>query len=500
MNFPAKDLLTLLQPFLAEISILPETKNLEEISIQKITLSSKEAGPHTLFCGLKGAQQDGHDFISEAIARHCAAVLCERIPTNFSPESSPVPLIIFPKLKEKLGELSNQLYPFNPQLKFIGVTGTNGKTSVTHFIAQALNILQQPCGIIGTLSGALTTPNRFELGRQLSELSPEVNPKINTVAMEVSSHALDQNRVKDLPFEMAIFTNISHDHLDYHSTFDAYAKAKAKLFAWPTLKYAVINQDDSYGEFFRKSLNPNTACLTYSLLNPTADIYLTQPPFMNADQKFELSIQTPLGILLTELSLWGEFNLSNALATLGALIHLGYSKASIQKTLPALVPPKGRMEKILLPNQATVIIDYAHTPDALEKVLITLKKYIQSPQQLICVFGCGGDRDRLKRPKMAEIAERYASFIIVTEDNSRFENSDQIFQDITHGFKINNLNKSISYVIIPSRKLAIQEAVQRAQPGDVILLAGKGHETYLDIQGQKIFFDEREFLPLKITY
>ena len=484
-------------------------QDLSKIFIEKITLDSRTSGPGSLFCAMKGIGQDGHDFIPDAISRGCSAILCERKPTSpltlegATLEKFLPPIFIFPSLKEKIEALTQRLFPLKPNLCLIGVTGTNGKTSVTHFIAQALTKLNLPCGIIGSLSGSLTTPDRFELGRQLS-LLPE------TVAIEVSSHALDQNRLADLPFKIGVFTNLSHDHLDYHQTLDAYAEAKSQLFKRPELNSAVINLEDARADFFIrafKSAHPDRSCLTYSLSQKTADIHLSHPPSLNNKHAFELTIQTPLGRFNTTLALWGEFNISNILAALGALIQMGYSKESLQKTLPYLTPPKGRMERITLPNQSIVIIDYAHTPDAFEKVLATLKKYthkksLSLSKQLICVFGCGGDRDRTKRPKMAAIAEKYASFIIVTGDNSRFENPEQIFQDIISGFsqELNQdsnkkLKKSNNYKIIPSRELAIKTALQLASSGDVILLAGKGHETYLDIEGKKIPFDERDFLP-----
>ncbi len=459
-----------------------------QIAIKHLTLDSRSCEKGSLFFAVQGTQKDGHQFRLDAIKNGCSAVFCEPFP--LSPldkkkfENLAIPILSIPNLREKLGIFANRFFPLKSKLNLIGVTGTNGKTSVTHFIAQALTHLKQSCGVIGTLDNTgLTTPDRLVLGELLHSLP-------QTVAMEVSSHALDQNRVADLPFQMAIFTNLSHDHLDYHHTLEAYAAAKAKLFALPSLKYAVLNQDDAHYSFFKNALTPTATLLTYSLHSKKADIYLLTGAD-SAQGDSEISIHTPEGEIHSKIQLWGDFNLSNILAVTAALIHLKYSPTDIQTALETLTPPKGRLEKIVLANQATAVIDYAHTPDALEKILIALKKHTHN--RLICLFGCGGDRDRSKRPKMAAIAEKYASFTILTEDNSRFEDPEQIFQDIYQGFSP-AFKKSGAYQIIPSREHAINAACQMSEAGDVILLAGKGHETYLDIQGQKMTFDERHIL------
>jgi UDP-N-acetylmuramoyl-L-alanyl-D-glutamate--2,6-diaminopimelate ligase len=466
-----------------------KSPSFSHISIKKLTLDSRSCEAGSLFFALQGSQKDGHQFIFDAIKNGCSAVLCE--PFKISSldkkklEKLSIPVLSLPNLREKLGLFANQFFPLKSKLKLIGITGTNGKTSVTHFIAQALNHLKQPCGVIGTLGNTgLTTPDRFALGELLSGLPA-------TVAMEVSSHALDQNRIADLPFHMAIFTNLSHDHLDYHQTLKAYAEAKAKLFALPSLEYAVLNQDDDYFSLFKNALLPSIKLFTYSLHSNKADIHLISASENNIP---ELVIQTPIGEIRAKIQLWGEFNFYNILAVVGALLHLNYGINEIQNALEILTPPKGRLEKIKLANQAIAVIDYAHTPDALEKILIALKKH--TPKKLICLFGCGGDRDRSKRQKMAAAAEKHASFTILTEDNSRFEDPEQIFQDIYQGFS-SEFKKTGTYKIIPSRAQAIKTACQMAEAGDVILLAGKGHETYLDIQGQKMNFDERDFLTIE---
>jgi UDP-N-acetylmuramoyl-L-alanyl-D-glutamate--2,6-diaminopimelate ligase len=463
-------------------------QNLPNEGIDALSLSSQTVKPGTLFCAIRGTQQDGHDFIEDALQRGASAVLCEDERPELAGDSR---VIRIPNLKEKLGLLANVYFPLKPNLQVLAVTGTNGKTSVTHFIAEALTLLGVESGVIGTLgashfgtgdySPTLTTPNRLDLGKLLFELPA-------TVALEASSHALDQGRLTDLPIEVAVFTNLSHDHLDYHGSFEAYRWAKSRLFSWPGLKATVLNQDDPTSAFFRTVLRPTTRVLSYSLYDSHADIYLLSPPVIASEQKTELNIQTPEGRVSTEVSLLGDFNLSNVLATLGTLIHLGYRPKTLEEIFPVLHAPPGRMERIPLPNGALAVIDYAHTPDALEKVLSTLRPYTA---RLICVFGCGGDRDRTKRPKMAEIAEKYASTVIVTEDNSRFEEESQIFNDITQGFK------GSSYQVIPSRADAIQTALMLSQQGDLILLAGKGHETYLDKKGIKIPFDERTLLRRK---
>jgi UDP-N-acetylmuramoyl-L-alanyl-D-glutamate--2,6-diaminopimelate ligase len=472
-----------LSQILQHLAVKP-LREIRDQEIHSLALSSEAVKPGTLFCALEGTQQDGHQFIEEALHRGAAAVLCEK-----EAASQEDPRVIqVPNLKNKLGTLANFYFPLKADLQVIAVTGTNGKTSVTHFIAEALSILGVESGLIGTLGATrfgtgeylptLTTPSRLDLGKLLVDLPP-------TVALEASSHALHQGRLQDLPIDVAVFTNLSHDHLDYHGSFEAYRDAKSRLFSWPGLKAAVLNQDDSASSFFREKLHATTGVLSYSLYDSRGDIYLLSQPVISAQHTRALKIHTPIGKLSTTVSLLGDFNLLNVLATLGALIHLGYRPENLESILPALHAPRGRMEKIQLNNGATAVIDYAHTPDALEKVLSTLRPYTN---RLICVFGCGGDRDRSKRPKMAEIAEQYASIVIVTEDNSRFEDENQIFSDICQGFKTSN------YELIPSRQEAIESALLLAREGDIILLAGKGHETYLDKKGVKSHFDERSFL------
>lgn len=365
----------------------------------------------------------------------------------------------------------------------IGVTGTNGKTTVSYLLAQ---ILPQT-GLIGTLGAGFvedlvitgyTTPPLEKTDELVVALCQK---GAKAIVMEASSHGLQQGRMKNIPFNTAIFTNLTQDHLDYHGDMVNYAQAKATLFKWPSLDVAIVNKDDpSYGLMLQDA---KAQTWTYACHDKKSDVAL-----LAAHPKpdgFELSIQTPLGSLSVKMPLLGSFNISNYLAVVSAAIVNGLSLSEIQKKTKAIRAPKGRMERFESDQHADIIIDYAHTADALDKAINACQTHCSG--KLWVVFGCGGDRDRGKRPLMAKAAEK-ADVVIVTEDNPRHEDPAQIMGDICQGFECD------TYRIVKKRDDAITSALIQADKNDMVLLAGKGHETYMDVQGVKHHFDEREVL------
>jgi UDP-N-acetylmuramoyl-L-alanyl-D-glutamate--2,6-diaminopimelate ligase len=428
--------------------------------------------------------------MNEAIQAGAVAIAYEEDGKFSPPENCPIPLVAVEQLSEKIFELGPYFYNDPSQsLTMIGVTGTNGKTSTTHYIAQILALLGQKCGVIGTVGNGLwgslnttncTTPDPLHLQHLLAELRDE---GATTVAMEVSSHGLEQRRVEGVKFDVAIFTNLTRDHLDYHGDMEHYALAKAKLFATSGLRFAVLNADDPYSQLMQKHAADKSKILWYSTQQSTSDIHVIS------------STMQPNGIALQLASIWGEakcdlpllgaFNISNILAVICSLCALNHPFSAILMALEKIKPVSGRMEKLSLQGYPTIVIDYAHTPDAMEKALCAMREHCQA--KIWVVFGCGGNRDRGKRPEMAKVAEQFADHIIVTQDNSRLENKEQIFADIMAGFR-----QTEAIHIESDRAKAIEYALSHANENDCILLAGKGHETYMDIDGIKSHFDERE--------
>ncbi|NCX93830.1 MAG: UDP-N-acetylmuramoyl-L-alanyl-D-glutamate--2,6-diaminopimelate ligase [Gammaproteobacteria bacterium] len=480
-----KTVMGLLKKLNAKISDLtPQSlTTLAETVPTAICLDSRSVTPGSLFITLRTGEDKSHLYAQEALKRGCFWVLSDH------ELDASIPHCVVPHLKNRLVEIAEYFYGKPPaDLSLIGVTGTNGKTSTSQFIAQALCMLNQPCGVIGTLgygflpdltSTGYTTPDIFTLRACLHTLH---EASAQYVSMEVSSHALDQDRTLGLPFEMAVFTNLTRDHLDYHDTFERYRDAKAKLFACPTVKYAVLNADDPHHQFFAQALPNEASIIRFGLHHPGADIRLSSA----TPEATGMTVHMQVGqkTIQTHLPLFGLFNVENVMAMIGALVHLKVPVDTLAQLLPQLKPVKGRMEVIHRPGKASVVIDYAHTPDALEKVLLSLRAHCT--HKLISVFGCGGNRDRGKRPLMAAISERLADFTFLTQDNHRFEDPAQIFADLESGFKNKN-----AFARVNLRAEAIQAALEKAGPNDIILLAGKGHETYLDIEGVHHPFDER---------
>ena len=460
-----------------------------DLLIRELTLDSRNVRAGDLFLAVPGGKLDGREHIADALTRGAAAVAYEVDGASVLPITS-VPLIPVKGLAAQLSDIAGRFYGEpSHHLNLVGVTGTNGKTSVTQLVAQALDLLGQHCGIVGTLgsgfygaleSGLHTTPNPIAMQATLADLK---KAGAKAVAMEVSSHGLDQGRGTALAFDVAVMTNLSRDHLDYHGTMEAYASAKAKLFAWNDLKCRVVNLDDDFGRQLAGEKR-ESRLISYSLLDSSAYLYVREAQF--DDHGVRATLVTPQGEHHLRSTLLGRFNLSNVLAAVGALLGLDYALDEILKVLPKLEGPAGRMQRLGGIKQPLVVVDYAHTPDALEQVLQALRPHVQG--RLLCLFGCGGDRDRGKRALMAAAAERLADQVLVTDDNPRSEDPEQIFADIRSGFA--DLSKiSLQH----GRGQAIAQLIASATAQDVILLAGKGHEDYQEIHGvRQPFSDLRE--------
>lgn len=465
---------------------LPECPDLAGVKATDLTLDSREVSRGSIFVAMKGIQFDGHAFIDEAISKGAVAVLCEQAPaSDFS-----VPVCEVPNLRSRLGELAHQFFGEATQrLRVVGITGTNGKTSCCQFVAQALDFLGKRCGVIGTngqglwgqLSATLnTTPDVIRLHE---ELARQLDQGAEYSAMEVSSHGLHQGRVDGIQFRTAVFTNLSRDHLDYHKTMQAYGEAKWRLMQWPGLENAVVNLDDEWVQQHQDTIQANRV-ITYSLqAAANADVCVTELTAHAAGM--DAQVETPEGQVTLNLRLLGRFNLSNALAALAVLLAEGIPLNTAARIVSNTSPVKGRMELLRHPYSPTVVVDYAHTPDALAKALQGCREHVTG--RLVVIFGCGGDRDAGKRPEMARVADQFADAIVVTDDNPRTEASQAIIKDILTGFA-----KPDEVSVISDRREAIEQTLARCDRSDVILIAGKGHESYQEINGVRHPFSDQE--------
>ena len=454
--------------------------------IRELTLDSRNVRAGDLFLAVPGAKVDGREHIADALRRGAAAVAYEVEGATVLPITN-APLIPVKGLIGQLSEIAGRFYGEPSRLlDLVGVTGTNGKTSVTQLVAQALDLLGQRCGLIGTLgtgfygaleSGRLTTPDPLAVQSTLNNLQ---KAGARAVAMEVSSHALEQGRVAALAFDIVVMTNLSRDHLDYHGSMEAYKAAKARLFDWPNLRCRVVNLDDDFGRELAVQAGESRV-ISYSLSDPEATLYCREATF--DDDGVRAVLVTPQGEHMLRSRLLGRFNLSNMLAAVGTLLAMEHPLDEILKVTAKLEGPIGRMQRLGGGDKPLVVVDYAHTPDALEKVLQALRPHAKG--QLACLFGCGGDRDRGKRPLMAEMAERLADRVIVTDDNPRTEDPLVIFEDIRPGFADPD-----AVTFISGRGDAIARAIADATVDDVIVLAGKGHEDYQEINGQRHDFSD----------
>ena len=457
-----------------------------------MTADSRLVKPGSVFVAYKGEAADGRTFISQAIENGAAAVIWEQSDFAWRDEWQ-VPNQAIVDLKQQVGQMASEFYGQPSQhLWMIGVTGTNGKTTCTHWLAQAFSALNRKAAVVGTLGNGIlsaglsetknTTPDSILLQQMLADY---LSQKASVVAMEVSSHGLDQGRVNGVSFDIAVFTNLTRDHLDYHGDMQAYAAAKKKLFAWDGLKVAVLNRDDAFGiELAQELKAQGKRVLTYGLAKTVVDdTDISVSSLELTEQGMRLEVQTPLGDAVISASVVGRFNAYNLLAVLTTLLASDVSLADAVKALSILKPVAGRMQQYGGGALPLVVIDYAHTPDALEQVLKSLRA--QTKGQLVCVFGCGGDRDSGKRPLMGKVASELADKVIVTSDNPRSELPAGIIKAVMNGVKQNAIS-------IENRSDAIDHAIKNAQAGDVILLAGKGHENYQEIAGVKYPFSDIE--------
>jgi UDP-N-acetylmuramoyl-L-alanyl-D-glutamate--2,6-diaminopimelate ligase len=453
-----------------------------------LALDSREVRPGDLFLALPGEAADGRKFIPQAIAAGAAAVAWDSRNFTWNREWS-VPNLPVADLRAQLGEIADAFYGHpSRHMTMVGVTGTNGKTSCSHWVAQAFDSVGRKASVIGTVGSGFpgelqaaknTTPDAVSVHRQLAALLAQ---GAQACAMEVSSHGLDQGRVNAVEFDTALFTNLSRDHLDYHGTMEAYGAAKARLFQWPGLRHAVVNLDDPFGRRLAESLDRSRmAVLGYGMGRGEIaghNLALTT-------RGLEMDVRTPWGSARLASPMLGEFNASNLLGVLGVLLGVGIPLADAIEALAKVRSVPGRMQLVREAGAPLVVVDYAHTPDALEKALGALRRLLPAGARLFCVFGCGGDRDPGKRPLMGEVATRLAHHAVVTSDNPRSEDPLAIIQAIVAGAHPNHSTE-------PDRAAAIAHALYEARVDDVVLIAGKGHETYQEANGVRLPFDDAE--------
>ena len=486
-------------------------KTYAHIMVKGVTSDSRRVKAGWLFVALKGNRHNGEDFIPMACKLGASAVVVEgEMPT---PWVYDVPCLTTPNARETLAYLCDAWYDHPTEgLRLVGVTGTNGKTSVSAMIAHILKTAGVPCGVIGTVGSIspyghpicvspleatahMTTPDPEELYEILRHMADEVGHDENAVVvMEVTSHALALHKTDPLNFEVGVFTNLTPEHLDFHGDMENYFKAKRRMFA--CVRRAVINADDFYGRqlLLDKSLSVETydlcqiepGTLDHDLCPPTncRRVYAGQIVSMGVDG-VEYRLVTPDARLRIKCPVPGDFTVKNSVQAATVAMALGIHPSKVQKALWGFSGVAGRMERVMLPTHVkfSVFLDYAHTPDALENLLLTAQKFKKRGQRVVILFGCGGDRDPSKRAVMANVASRLGDMVIITSDNSRTEDPDRIIEDIMEG-----MDRECAHVVIPNREKAIQYAIRFAKRGDIILLAGKGHEMYeLDKNGQHPF-------------
>lgn len=468
-----------------------KTKNVlnnRDTEITGISYNSKTVGKGEIFVCLKGEHSDGHEYAKMAVQNGAAALFCEK------ELDIDVPQVIVDSTRHHIADLAAAFYNYpSKNVKLIGVTGTNGKTTVTHLIQRIVEDAKHRCALIGTLGYKLSGKDSYHDAKHTTPQAPELQKtlemicenKIDYVAMEVSSHALEQNRVGGCDFDGAVFTNLTQDHLDYHITMNNYFEAKALLFRGLKLGgFAVINNDDEYAERFKAVVPEGVKIYTYGIKND-ADITARDIDFSIHGAKFNCKVNNETGSVNLQMN--GMFSVYNALAALAAGIAMGFDKDICIKALEETKSVDGRFE--IVNKQPLVIVDYAHTPDGLENVLKAARELTPEGSNLICMFGCGGDRDATKRPKMGKIADEAADIVVVTSDNPRSEDPQLIISDILAGIKTVNTQK---VYVEPDRRTAISMLKNIAKENDVVVLAGKGHEDYQILKNETIHFDDRE--------
>lgn len=471
--------------------LLPELTLAHDPQISGLVLDSRFVRPGDAFVAIAGFGAHGLGFVEQAKAAGAVAVLFD--PPAPAELPAPADAIAVPGLRSRMGVMADQFHGHPSRaMTMVGVTGTNGKTSTVQLLTQAWQLLGIVNGSVGTLGvglyGQLVEPNGFvttPLVLQMHQLLAQLRDDgAKAVAMEVSSHALDQGRVDAVHYDVAVFTNLTRDHLDYHGSMEAYGAAKAKLFQRPGLKAAAINLDDAFGRELIATLAPDVQAIGLSSTGQSGATIRAENLVLDGQGiGFDLIIGDARHPLRSPLL--GRFNVDNLLAVAGALYGLGQPTSTIAHVLGQLQPIAGRMNRLGGHGEPTVVIDYAHTPDALEQALRSLHGHLNG--RLLCVFGCGGERDTGKRPQMAAIAEELADVVFVTDDNPRGEDGDVIVADIMAGFA------DASRVNVQrDRARAIGAAVAQAGPGDIVLVAGKGHEPYQEIAGIKHPFDDTD--------
>ena len=469
--------------FISTIQVIGNT----EVPFTHIIFDSRNVDLGCLFVAVKGTQVDGHEFIDKAIDNGAKAIVCEEVPKNLNKD------VVYIQVNDSsvaLGEIASAYYDHpSSQLKLVGVTGTNGKTTTVTLLYQLVKKLGYKTGLLSTVRNYIdeeiieathTTPDAAQMNKLMRQM---VDAGCEYCFMEVSSHAIDQNRIAGLEFEGALFTNITHDHLDYHKTFAEYIKAKKKFF--DDLKpesFALVNTDDKNGSVMVQ--NTKAKVKNYAVRSA-------------ADFKAKIIESHFEGSMLNidNVDVWtyfvGRFNAYNLLAVYSCALMLGFEKNEVLTALSELKPVEGRFETLRSQNGITAIVDYAHTPDALLNVLNAINQIRNDDQELITVVGAGGDRDKTKRPEMAKIASENSGKVILTSDNPRSEEPNTIIEDMKNGIPV-ELKKKVLAIV--DRKEAIRTACLLAQKGDIILIAGKGHETYQEIKGVKHHFDDREIV------
>lgn len=481
------------------------------LTVNALVQDNRKARSGDLFIAHQGYNTHGLLYARDAVAKGVSVVLWDGDLENrneiLDSISNKVLCIHCEDLKFKVGAIASRYYE-QPSLSMntIGVTGTDGKTSIAHFLAQCLDAYDVHCGVLGTLGNGfindlhptgLTTVDALQVQKTLAEMQ---QAGARHVVMEVSSHGLDQGRVNGVAFTTAVLSNMAADHLDYHGTLDNYAAAKRRLFYTPGLSAAVINVDDEFGRALAKEVRDHVCVWGYSLEKDVSAYKDIVDYMVNADEikpfehGYHLSVSTPNGEACFDIPLMGRFNVANGLAVLATLLVSHFSLEHAVSSLSAVHSVDGRVEIITEPNKPVVVVDYAHTEQGLAAVCSSLHEHFSG--QLWCVFGCGGDRDRSKRPLMAKVAEKFADRVIVTTDNPRHEDPQAIIDEVMAGF---TSTENIEAII--DRRQAIDIAISNAQPDDVVLLAGKGHETSQIVGDVHIAFDDRrvarEFLSLR---
>jgi UDP-N-acetylmuramoyl-L-alanyl-D-glutamate--2,6-diaminopimelate ligase len=456
--------------------------------VRDLQLDSRKVGEGSVFIAVKGSAVDGHRFIDQVLQQGAVAVICETMPAELKEG------VVYVQVENSAAAAGYMAHNFYGQpsekVKLIGVTGTNGKTTIATLLFKLFTLLGYKCGLLSTVQNHIgneivpathTTPDAVSLNAMLQQM---VNNGCTHVFMETSSHAIHQHRITGLKYAGGLFSNITHDHLDYHKTFDEYIRVKKSFFdSLPSDAFAISNADDKRGQVM--------------LQNTHARKYLYSLRTM-AEFKGKILENRLTGLVMTindqevHFRLIGEFNAYNLLAVYGAAVCLGEDKQEVLRCLSEITGAEGRFDYMISANQKVIgIVDYAHTPDALLNVLATIKKLREGNEQIITVVGCGGDRDKTKRPVMAEVTCEHSDKVVFTSDNPRSEDPLQILADMETGL---NTAAKRKYVSVPDRKEAIKLAVSMAKPGDIVLIAGKGHEKYQEIKGVKHPFDDKQVM------